>query len=55
MRGCAYWESTNVKHPGFTMGKVRQFSTNLDGFHCTNDDSYTAGLIASKIHLIPFQ
>ncbi len=39
-RGCAYWDSTNVKHPGLTMGKVRQISTNLDCFLCcTNNDS----------------
>ncbi len=30
-----------MEHPGFTMGKVRQISANLDGFHCTNNDSYS--------------
>ncbi len=39
MKGCAYWESTNVKHSGFTMGKDWQISNDLVGFHCTNDDS----------------
>ncbi len=28
-----------MNHPGFTMGKVRQISANLDGFRCTNNDS----------------
>ncbi len=27
--------------PGFTMGKVRQISADLDGSHCTNNDSYS--------------
>ncbi len=40
MRG-AYWESTNVEHPGFIMGKVWQISADFDGFHCTDDDSYS--------------
>ncbi len=30
-----------MEHPGFTMGKVRQVSADLDGFRCTNDDSYS--------------
>ncbi len=28
-----------MTHSGFTMGKVRQISTDLDGFRCTNGDS----------------
>ncbi len=28
-----------MKYPGFTMEKVRQISVDLDGFHCTNNDS----------------
>jgi hypothetical protein len=42
----AYWESTNVEHPGVTMGKVRQISADMDGFRCTNNDSH------SKIDLL---
>ncbi len=30
-----------MEHPRFTMGKVRQISANLDGFRCTNNDSYS--------------
>ncbi len=30
-----------MKHPGFTMGKVRQISADMDGFRCTNNDSYS--------------
>ncbi len=30
-----------VEHPGLTMGKVRKISADLDGFHCTNNDSYS--------------
>jgi hypothetical protein len=30
-----------VEHPGLTMGKVRQISADLDGFRCTNNDSYS--------------
>ncbi len=37
----AHWESTNVEHPGLTMGKVRQISADLDDFRCTNNDSYS--------------
>jgi hypothetical protein len=33
--------STNVEHPRFTTGKVRQISANLDGFRCMNNDSYS--------------
>ncbi len=29
-----------MEHPGFTMGKGRQISADLDGFRCTNNDSY---------------
>jgi hypothetical protein len=30
-----------VEHPGFTMGKVRQISADLDGIRCMNNDNYT--------------
>ncbi len=52
--GCAYWESTNAKHPGFTMGKVRQFLPNWMA-SAARTMIVTAGSIASKIHLVPFQ
>jgi hypothetical protein len=48
MRG-AYWESTNVKHSGFTMGKVRQISADLDGFRCMNDDGCSGVDCVKKI------
>ncbi len=30
-----------MEHPGFTMGKGRQISADLDGFRRTNNDSYS--------------
>jgi hypothetical protein len=53
-RGCAYWESTNVKHPGFTMVKFRQMPLNWMA-SAAQTMLVSAVLITSKIHLIPFQ
>ncbi len=30
-----------MEHPGLTMGKVMHISADLDGFRCTNYDSYS--------------
>ena len=54
MRGFAYWESTNVKHPGFTMVKVKQFLLIWMAF-AAQTMTVTAVLITSKNHPIPFQ
>jgi hypothetical protein len=50
----AHWEFTNVKHPGFTMGKVRQLPP-IWMASAAQTIIVTAVLIALKIHLIPFQ